>query len=65
MATLVGLVALALAILSPGITTITGLLLVVITALFGMGTLYVLAGRAPPSSMAPTGCWLTASFSPT
>ena len=46
-ATLVGLVALALAILSPGITTITGLLLVVITALFGMGTLYVLAGRAP------------------
>jgi len=46
-ATLVGLVALALAILSPSVTTITGLSLVVITALFGMGTLYVLAGRAP------------------
>lgn len=46
-ATLVGLVALALVILSPGVTTITGLSLVVITALFGMGTLYVLAGRAP------------------
>ena len=46
-ATLVGLVALALVILSPSITTISGLLLIVVTALFGMGTLYVLAGRAP------------------
>jgi hypothetical protein len=46
-ATLVGLVALALVILSPSVTTISGLSLVVVTALFGMGTLYVLAGRAP------------------
>ncbi|MGK9450978.1 cytochrome C oxidase assembly protein [Acidithiobacillus caldus] len=46
-ATLVGLVALALATLSPSVTTISGLSLVVITALFGMGTLHVLAGRAP------------------
>ena len=47
MATLVGLVALALVILSPNVTTISGLSLIVVTALFGMGTLYVLAGRAP------------------
>lgn len=46
-ATLVGLVALALVILSPSVTTISGLSLIVVTALFGMGTLYVLAGRAP------------------
>ncbi|MCR2831879.1 cytochrome C oxidase assembly protein [Acidithiobacillus ferrooxidans] len=46
-ATLVGLVALALVILSPTITTISGLSLIIVTALFGMGTLYVLAGRAP------------------
>jgi len=46
-ATLVGLVALALVILSPSVSTISGLSLIVVTALFGMGTLYVLAGRAP------------------
>ncbi len=46
-ATLVGLVALALAVLAPGWATYSGLGLVVATALFGMGTLYVLAGRAP------------------
>ncbi|MBU2810395.1 cytochrome C oxidase assembly protein [Acidithiobacillus thiooxidans] len=46
-ATLVGLVALALVILAPTVTTISGLILIVVTALFGMGTLYVLAGRAP------------------
>ncbi len=46
-ATLVGLVALALAILSPTINTLSGLGLIVVTALFGMGTLYVLAGKAP------------------
>ncbi len=46
-ATLVGLVGLALAILSPGASTFSGLALIVITALFGMGTLYVLAGKAP------------------
>ena len=46
-ATLVGLIALALVILSPSVSTISGLSLIVVTALFGMGTLYVLAGRAP------------------
>lgn len=46
-ATLVGIVALLLAFLAPASTTIGGLVLVVVTALFGMGTLYVLAGRAP------------------
>ena len=47
LATAVGLCALALAILDPGYTTFMGLGLIVVTALFGMGTLYVLAGRAP------------------
>ncbi|WP_348550555.1 cytochrome C oxidase assembly protein [Acidithiobacillus sp.] len=46
-ATLVGLLALALAILAPGVNTLSGLGLIVVTALFGMGTLYVLAGKAP------------------
>ncbi|MEL5849099.1 MAG: cytochrome C oxidase assembly protein [Candidatus Igneacidithiobacillus chanchocoensis] len=46
-ATLVGLVALALAILAPDVNTLSGLGLIVVTALFGMGTLYVLAGKAP------------------
>ena len=46
-ATLVGLVGLALVILSPSVNTISGLSLIVVTALFGMGTLYVLAGRVP------------------
>ncbi len=46
-ATLVGLVALALVVLAPGSATISGLTLVIVTALFGMGTLYVLAGKAP------------------
>ncbi len=47
LATAVGLTALALAILQPDYTTLLGLGLIVLTALFGMGTLYVLAGRAP------------------
>ncbi|GHE05488.1 hypothetical protein GCM10008024_36530 [Allgaiera indica] len=47
LATAVGLCALGLAVLEPGYTTFVGLGLVVVTALFGMGTLYVLAGRAP------------------
>jgi hypothetical protein len=47
LATMVGLVALALAILHPGESSFVGLGLVIVTALFGMGTLYVLAGRAP------------------
>lgn len=46
-ATLVGLIALALAILHPVESSFVGLGLVIVTALFGMGTLYVLAGRAP------------------
>ena len=47
LATAVGLTALALAVLQPDYMTFLGLGLVVLTALFGMGTLYVLAGRAP------------------
>ncbi|APZ42837.1 cytochrome C oxidase assembly protein [Acidihalobacter ferrooxydans] len=47
LATAVGLCALALVILDPRYTTFMGLGLIIITALFGMGTLYVLAGRAP------------------
>jgi len=47
LATLVGLIALALAILHPVESSFVGLGLVIVTALFGMGTLYVLAGRAP------------------
>ncbi len=46
-ATLVGLVAVALVVLSPSVTSISGLSMIVLTALFGMGTLYVLAGKAP------------------
>ncbi|MEJ2060235.1 MAG: cytochrome C oxidase assembly protein, partial [Gammaproteobacteria bacterium] len=47
LATAVGFTGLALAILHPDIMTFTGLGLIIATALFGMGTLYVLAGRAP------------------
>ncbi|MDA8389231.1 MAG: cytochrome C oxidase assembly protein [Gammaproteobacteria bacterium] len=46
-ATAVGLMAVLLVVLAPGTTTAVGLGLIVVTALFGMGTLYVLAGRAP------------------
>lgn len=46
-ASAVGLIGVALVVLHPTSATIAGLSLVVITALFGMGTLYVLAGRAP------------------
>ncbi|WP_308389831.1 cytochrome C oxidase assembly protein [Acidithiobacillus sp. AMEEHan] len=46
-ATAVGLVALSLVILSPGMDTFSGLAIIVITALFGMGTLFVLAGKLP------------------
>lgn len=46
-ATLVGVLGVALVILAPGSATISGLALIVITALFGMGTLYVLSGRLP------------------
>lgn len=46
-ATLVGLIAVALVGLAPGSLTINGLVLIVVTALFGAGTLHVLAGRLP------------------
>lgn len=46
-ATLVGLIAVALAILAPSSSTIAGLAMVVATALFGIGTLYVLSGKMP------------------
>jgi len=47
LATAVGLTALALAVLQPGEMSFTGLALIAATAVLGMGTLYVLAGRAP------------------
>ena len=46
-ATLVGLIALVLVFLAPSSTTINGLVLVVVAALFGIGTLHVLSGRMP------------------
>jgi hypothetical protein len=46
-ATLVGLIGVALVILAPSSLTINGLVLIVATALFGVGTLHVLAGRLP------------------
>ncbi len=46
-ATLVGLIAVALVILAPDSATVSGLALVVITALLGIGTLHVLSGRVP------------------
>lgn len=46
-ATLVGLIAVALVILAPGSATINGLALVLLTALLGVGTLHVLSGRIP------------------
>jgi hypothetical protein len=46
-ATLVGLIGVALVALHPSSLTVNGLVLVVATALFGIGTLHVLAGRLP------------------
>lgn len=46
-ATGVGLVGVALAVLDPSYEMCLGLAMIVITALFGMGVLHVLAGRAP------------------
>ena len=46
-ATLVGLLAVALVVLAPASATISGLVLIVLTALLGVGTLHVLAGRLP------------------
>ncbi len=46
-ATLVGVFGVVLVILAPGSGTISGLSMVVLTALLGIGTLHVLAGRLP------------------
>jgi hypothetical protein len=46
-ATLVGTIGVVLVVLAPGSATISGLVLVVITAVLGVGTLYVLSGRLP------------------
>jgi hypothetical protein len=46
-ATLAGLISVALVILAPNSATISGLALIVLTALLGFGTLHVLAGRLP------------------
>ncbi|MDN5864425.1 MAG: cytochrome C oxidase assembly protein [Gammaproteobacteria bacterium] len=47
LATLLGLNAVALLILAPGANTIAGLVLIAATALLGVATLHVLAGKAP------------------
>ena len=46
-ATIVGLISLAFLIMSPSFITIIGFVAVVFTALLGMATLYVLAGKLP------------------
>lgn len=46
-ATLAGLISVALVILAPNSATISGLALIVLTALLGFGTLHVLSGRLP------------------
>lgn len=46
-ATLVGVIAVALVILAPTSATMSGLALIVATALLGIGTLHVLSGRLP------------------
>ena len=46
-ATLVGSIGLALVVVAPTSATVSGFVLVVVTALFGIGTLHVLAGRIP------------------
>lgn len=47
LATLLGLNAIAILVLAPGPNTIAGLVLIAVTALLGMATLHVLAGKAP------------------
>ncbi|MGH8162194.1 MAG: cytochrome C oxidase assembly protein [Gammaproteobacteria bacterium] len=47
LATVLGLNAIVILILAPGPNTAAGLILIAITALLGMATLYVLAGKAP------------------
>jgi hypothetical protein len=46
-ATLAGVISVALVILEPTSATISGLVLIAATALLGIGTLYVLSGRMP------------------
>ncbi len=46
-ATLVGTIGVVLVVLAPGSATINGLVLIVLTALLGIGTLHVLSGRLP------------------
>lgn len=46
-ATLVGLIGVALVVFAPTSATVSGLVLVVMTALLGVGTLHVLSGRMP------------------
>lgn len=46
-ATLVGLIGVALVILAPSSLTVNGLVLIAATAIFGVGTLHVLSGRLP------------------
>jgi len=46
-ATLAGLISVALVVLAPNSATISGLTLIVLTALLGFGTLHVLAGKLP------------------
>jgi hypothetical protein len=47
LATILGLNAVAMVALAPGANTIAGLVLIAITAILGMATLHVLAGKAP------------------
>jgi hypothetical protein len=47
LATILGLNAIAILALAPGANTIAGLVLIALTAILGMATLHVLAGRAP------------------
>lgn len=71
-ATLVGLLGIALVALDPSSFTISGLVLVVVTALFGIGTLHVLAGRLPSIVHGSHGllaygvflCFLSAQYMP-
>ncbi len=71
-ATLVGLIGLALVVLVPSSATINGLVLIVLTALLGMGTLHVLSGRIPSVVHGVHGllaygvflCYLSALFAP-
>ncbi|MGH8128690.1 MAG: cytochrome C oxidase assembly protein [Gammaproteobacteria bacterium] len=47
LATILGLNAIAILVLAPGANTIAGLVLIALTAILGMATLHVLAGKAP------------------